>query len=65
MTYERSRKLAQELINLIIERKLIYTLAHDIIIENSFREKILMNIEMSLIWKARNRGDFNRRFSKG
>lgn len=42
MTYERSRKLAQELINSIIERKLVYTLAHDIIVENSFKEK---NIE--------------------
>jgi len=51
-------KLAQELINLIIERKLIYTLAHDIIVEDSFREGILMNIAKSLIWKAKNRDDF-------
>jgi len=53
VTYERSRKLAQELINSIIERKLVYTLAHDIIVEDSFREKILMNIAKSLIRKAK------------
>ena len=64
MTYERSRKLAQELINSIIERKLVYTLAHDIIVENSFKEKILRNIEMSLTWRARSHDDFNRKLSK-